>query len=119
VCLFSRTPESYPACTQFKKGRAQEKKSELIHHQMLAVVTAPVAQCHRAAPHLHSCSPGIPLTRRIVERRTGMQSRGIRMVLRCPTSLAVCKTNTVTCSGVVVSLQPFLNLIKKILEKSL
>lgn len=38
---------------------------------------------------------------------------------RCSTSLAACETNTVTCFGVVVSLQPFLYLIKKLLEKSL
>lgn len=123
VCLFSRTPESYPAFIQFKKGRAQEKKSflatKLIRHPIVAAVTAPVAQPHRAAPFLHRSACAIPLTHRIVERRTGMQSRGICVIFHCPTSLAVCKTNAVTCFGVVVSLQPFLYLIKKLLEKSL
>lgn len=65
---------------------------------------APVAHFHRVAPYLHSCSPGIPLIYKSTERRTGMQSRGICMIFHCPTSLAVCKTNTVTCFGVVVSL---------------
>lgn len=60
-----------------------------------------------------------PTLYKIMERRTGMQSRGICMIFHCPTPLAVCKTNTVTCFGVVVSLQPFLYLIKKLLEKSL
>lgn len=45
VCLFSRRRESYPAFIQFKKGRAQEKKSflaaKLIHRQLLAAITAP------------------------------------------------------------------------------
>lgn len=79
----------------------------------------PCAQCHRAAPYLHSCSSGIPLTYKIMGRRTGVQSRGICMIFHCPMSPAVCKTNTVTCFGVVVSLQPILYLIKKLVEKSL
>lgn len=78
---------------------------------------ARVAQFHRVAPYLHSCSPGIPLIYKSMER-TGVQSRGIFMILYCPTFLAVCKTNTVTCFGVMVSLQPFLYLIKKLLQKS-
>lgn len=79
VCLFSRTPESYPAFIQFKRKGSGKKSflaTKLIRHQILAVITAPVAQYRRAAPYLHSCSPAIPLIYKIMER-TGMQSRGI------------------------------------------
>lgn len=125
VCLCVYFPEHLRVILHSYSSRREGsgKKSflatKLIHHQILAVITAPVAQYHGAAPYLHSCSPGIPLIYKIMERRTGMQSRGICMIFHCPTYLAVCKTNTVTCFGVAVSLQPFSYLIKKLLEKSL
>lgn len=126
VCLCVYFPEHLRVILHSYSSRREglrKKKSflatKLIRHPIVAAVTAPVAQPHRAAPLLHRCAPAIPLTHRNVERRTGMQSRGICVIFHCPTSLAVCKTNAVTCFGVAVSLQPFLYLIKKLLEKSL
>lgn len=75
--IFQNTSElSCIHTVQEGKGSEKKKKSflstKLICHQILAVITAPVAKYHRAAPYLHSCSTGIPLTHKIMERRTGM-----------------------------------------------
>lgn len=87
VCLCVYFPEhlrvilhSYSSRRKGLRKKSFLAAAKLVHHQVLAVITAPVTQYPRAAPYLHSCSPGIPLIYRIMERRTGMQSRGICMI---------------------------------------